>query len=167
MIGWCPSLRSGVAVRPRTYLAFTCFITSSKVNADKWWHSSTMTCPYSATKSLTPSLSWALWMIAMSTQPVRSLFPPPTWPENSGTLLTWHATGPTVVGGEPGRGYSLFVPRLATRPQQSCRTQWVHREFPHRVGQSWRQHPFATGAIGQRTPHQLEGRRPARHEYPS
>src|SRR6266571_8856176 len=80
MIGWCPSLRSGVAVRPRTYLAFTCFITCSKVNADKWWHSSTMTCPYSATRSLTPSLPWVLWMMAISKVPLCSPFPPPIWP---------------------------------------------------------------------------------------
>src|ERR1035441_8552913 len=45
MMGWWPSLRSGVAVNPRTYFAFTCLITCSNVNADKWWHSSTITCP--------------------------------------------------------------------------------------------------------------------------
>src|SRR6266481_2438297 len=53
MIGWCPSFRVGVAVRPTTYLAFTCLITCSNVKADMWWHSSTITWPYSATKSFT------------------------------------------------------------------------------------------------------------------
>src|SRR6266403_1769930 len=55
MIGWCPSFRVGVAVRPTTYLAFTCLITCSNVKADMWWHSSTITWPYSATKSFTSS----------------------------------------------------------------------------------------------------------------
>src|ERR1035438_8415939 len=53
MIGWCPSFRVGVAVRPTTYLAFTCRITCSNVKAEMWWHSSTITWPYSATKSFT------------------------------------------------------------------------------------------------------------------
>src|ERR1035438_6998215 len=55
MIGWWPSFRVGVAVRPTTYLAFTCFITRSKVNAETWWHSSMITWPYSATRSFTSS----------------------------------------------------------------------------------------------------------------
>src|SRR5947209_5078412 len=78
MIGWCPSFRVGVAVKPTTYLAFTCRITCSKVKADMWWHSSTITWPYSATKSLTSSFRYILWMTSSSTQPVRSIFPHPT-----------------------------------------------------------------------------------------
>src|ERR1035437_107885 len=53
MIGWCPSFRAGVAVKPTTYLACTGRITCSNVKADMWWHSSTITWPYSATKSFT------------------------------------------------------------------------------------------------------------------
>src|ERR1035441_5834464 len=76
----CRSFRVGVAVKPTTYLAFTCLITCSKVKADMWWHSSTITWPYSATKSFTSSFRYRLWMTATSTQPVRSIFPPPICP---------------------------------------------------------------------------------------
>jgi len=45
-------LRTGVAVKPTTYFAFPCLSTCSKLKAERWWHSSTSTCPYSATRSL-------------------------------------------------------------------------------------------------------------------
>src|ERR1039458_10076610 len=80
MIGWCPSFRVGVAVRPTTYLAFTCLMTCSNVKAEMWWHSSTITWPYSATKSFTSSFRYRLWITATSTQPVRSILPPPICP---------------------------------------------------------------------------------------
>ena len=43
MIGWWRSFLIGVAVNPSTCLAFTCFKTRSKLNAETWWHSSTIT----------------------------------------------------------------------------------------------------------------------------
>src|SRR3954451_9944208 len=56
MIGSWPFLCVGVAVRPTTYLALTCRITCSNVNAEMWWHSFTIPWPYSATRSFTCSL---------------------------------------------------------------------------------------------------------------
>ena len=56
MIGWWPSLRVTVADSPGTNLAFARRTTCSKLWADKWWHSSTMSWPYSATQSLTTPL---------------------------------------------------------------------------------------------------------------
>src|SRR2546422_99657 len=44
VIGWCPSRRCGVAVRPTTYRAFASASTRSNETAGRWWHSSTMTC---------------------------------------------------------------------------------------------------------------------------
>jgi hypothetical protein len=55
-----PSFLVGVAVNPTTNLALTWRITRSNVKAERWWHSSIITCPYSATKSLTSLAMQAL-----------------------------------------------------------------------------------------------------------
>ena len=42
----------GVAVRPSTYFALARFNNASKETAERWWHSSTITCPYCSINSL-------------------------------------------------------------------------------------------------------------------
>ena len=80
MMGWWPSLRVTVADSPRTNRAFARRTTCSKLCADRWWHSSTTSCPYWATQSFTTPLRTRLWMTATSSSPVGFLRPPPMRP---------------------------------------------------------------------------------------
>ena len=84
-IGWWPSLRFAVAVRPTTKRARTAERSRSNETAGTWWHSSTTTCPYWPTRSSTASPRTRLCIIATSIRRFGLRVFPPILPISAGS----------------------------------------------------------------------------------